>query len=305
MKDIEDLLQKTSRTFALTIPLLPQPTRDEVGIAYLLFRIIDTFEDAPLWTPRRRVEALKRFVDVLQSEPGASNALVEECAATPPVSHAGYLELLAKMPAVLKRFAALQAPARASIRRHVASSAEGMARFVLRVDADGRLTLDTIEELRDYCYTVAGIVGAMLTELYLLGRLQLVRVARELQSRAVPFGEGLQLVNILKDAREDAREGRGYLPRQATLPEVFDLAARDLDMAADYVELLRHAGADPGIVAFNSSISKLATANLRLLRAQGLGAKLSRLDVARIQAEVLQEIRRPAFDPAVAASHLS
>jgi farnesyl-diphosphate farnesyltransferase len=304
MKDIEHLLQKTSRTFALTIPLLPQPTRDEVGIAYLLFRIIDTFEHAPLWEPRRRIEALERFVDLLDSGPESSAKLADACAVAPPVSQPGYLELLAKLPSVLKHFAGLQAPARASIRRHVARSAEGMARVVLRIDADGRLALDTLDDLRDYCYVVAGIVGAMLTELYILGRLQLVRVARELQSRAVPFGEGLQLVNILKDAGQDAQEGRGYLPTRATLAEVFAVAARDLEIAADYVELLRRAGADPGIVAFNSSISKLATANLRILRSQGLGAKLSRLDVARIQAEVLQEIRGPAFDHSAAASHL-
>ena len=46
MTEIESLLQKTSRTFALTIPYLPRPIRDEIGVAYLLFRIIDTFEDA-------------------------------------------------------------------------------------------------------------------------------------------------------------------------------------------------------------------------------------------------------------------
>jgi farnesyl-diphosphate farnesyltransferase len=287
MKEIEDLLQKTSRTFALTIPLLPQPTRDEVGIAYLLFRIIDTFEDAPLWTPRRRVEALKRFVDVLQSEPGASMALVEECAATPPVSHAGYLELLAKMPAVLKRFAALQAPARASIRRHVASSAEGMARFVLRVDADGRLTLDTIEELRDYCYTVAGIVGAMLTELYLLGRLQLVRVARELQSRAVPFGEGLQLVNILKDVKADAAVGRVFLPPNVPLARVFELAKADLAAAVEYCDLLRQPGVERGLWVFNTLNARLALATVRALEVEGLGAKLSRLQVARLCSQVM------------------
>jgi phytoene/squalene synthetase len=34
--------------FALAIPLLPEPTRNRVGIAYLLFRIADTFEDAVL-----------------------------------------------------------------------------------------------------------------------------------------------------------------------------------------------------------------------------------------------------------------
>jgi len=46
MTDVDDLLQKTSRTFAVTIPMLPSPTRQQVGLAYLLFRIIDTFEDA-------------------------------------------------------------------------------------------------------------------------------------------------------------------------------------------------------------------------------------------------------------------
>ena len=41
--DIDRLLVRTSRTFALAIPLLPEPLRREVGVAYLLFRIADTF----------------------------------------------------------------------------------------------------------------------------------------------------------------------------------------------------------------------------------------------------------------------
>ncbi|HZD06425.1 MAG TPA: squalene/phytoene synthase family protein, partial [Longimicrobiales bacterium] len=45
MADLGRLLDRTSRTFALNIPLLPQPTRREVTVAYLLFRIADTFED--------------------------------------------------------------------------------------------------------------------------------------------------------------------------------------------------------------------------------------------------------------------
>ena len=57
MTDVNDLLQKTSRTFALTIPYLPPPTREEVGLAYLLFRIIDTFEDATRWSPEQRIAA--------------------------------------------------------------------------------------------------------------------------------------------------------------------------------------------------------------------------------------------------------
>ena len=302
MRDIEDLLRKTSRTFALTIPLLPEPTRREVGVAYLLFRIIDTFEDAPLWAPLRRVEALQRFIDLLDAPPEAAARLAAECATDPPISHDGYLELLSSMPAVLKQFGALQAPARSSIRRHVTRSAEGMAKFVLRTDEKGQLSLETLQDLRDYCYVVAGIVGTMLTELYLLGRLELVKIARDLQSRAARFGEGLQLVNILKDARQDAQEGRRYLPRGVDPAEVIALASEDLEIAADYVELLRRSGTDAGVVAFNSLISKLARANVRLFAERGLGAKLSRIEVARIQAEVLQEVRGPAWAASAGAT---
>ena len=42
---VDSLLMRTSRTFALNIPLLPESLRQDVGIAYLLFRAADTIED--------------------------------------------------------------------------------------------------------------------------------------------------------------------------------------------------------------------------------------------------------------------
>jgi farnesyl-diphosphate farnesyltransferase len=290
MDEIGDLLQKTSRTFALTIPLLPEPTRTEVGLAYLLFRIIDTFEDATRWTAGRRIEALGRFVALLDGPPAAAASMVDDCAQDPPIDHAGYRELLAKMPLVLGEFQRLQMGARAPIRKHLARSAEGMSGFVARSDGPGGLKLGAIEDLRDYCYAVAGIVGEMLTELFLLGRPALAAVAEDLRNRAADFGEGLQLVNILKDARPDAAEGRVYLPRQASTREVFALAQSDLAAAATYTEMLRTAGAEPGLVAFNALVTKLAVGTLQVLRDRGLGAKLSRLQVAKIAAEVTHAI---------------
>ena len=59
--DLVDLLEKTSRTFALSIPPLPEPTRREVTVAYLLFRIADTFEDAAPMAPEVRIRALRDF----------------------------------------------------------------------------------------------------------------------------------------------------------------------------------------------------------------------------------------------------
>src|SRR5580704_9021344 len=112
MSVIDDLLQRTSRTFALAIPLLPEPTRNQVGVAYLLFRIADTFEDAVLWTRERRLEALDRFVELLDQDPTAAEALAAECLREPPLEHAGYRELLARMPLVLRDFGALPLTAR-------------------------------------------------------------------------------------------------------------------------------------------------------------------------------------------------
>ncbi|HEY4187048.1 MAG TPA: squalene/phytoene synthase family protein [Polyangia bacterium] len=296
---LQALLQKTSRTFALTIPMLPQPLRTEVGVAYLLFRIIDTFEDATAWVPKKRIAALGDFVRLLD-EDGADQAaqLVETWTREPPVAHDGYQELLGAIPRVLGWYRQLAAPARAQLHRHVDRSAQGMGRFIERTDERGILRLDTLDDLHDYCYVVAGIVGEMLTELFLLGDARLADVAPALRARAVTFGESLQLVNILKDANSDAVEGRVYLPRQVALAEVFTLARTDLRQATEYIETLRTAGADRGLVAFNALNASLAIATLRLMRDKGLGTKLTRTQVAGLAAHVVHAIDAglPLFD---------
>ena len=64
---MDELLSKTSRTFALAIPMLPEPTRREVSIAYLLLRVADTLEDGVLWAPALRVEELRRYSTFLRA----------------------------------------------------------------------------------------------------------------------------------------------------------------------------------------------------------------------------------------------
>jgi farnesyl-diphosphate farnesyltransferase len=297
MSVIDDLLQKTSRTFALAIPLLPEPTRNQVGIAYLLFRIADTFEDAVLWTRERRLAALDRFVELLDRDPSAAEALTRDCLREPPVEHAGYRELVARMQLVLRDFGALPLPARVAVRRHLIRSVDGMKQFVRRSDEQNRLTLSSIRDLRDYCYSVAGIVGEMLTELYLLDRPELADSAEELRERAASFGEGLQLVNILKDAPADAQEGRVYLPPGVELQALLDLAGRALTGSEEYVAVLRRAGAASGLISFNAFIAGLARMNLRVLAARGLGAKLSRSEVASVAAEIARDVEAPGPSP--------
>jgi len=291
---IDALLVKTSRTFALSIPLLPEPTRREVGIAYLLFRIADTFEDAVGWPRERRLAAFAELDELLAAPDAARDRIAGWLAPPPPIPHAGYQELLAASPAVLDAYAELAVGAREVIRHHLGRTLAGMARFVAASDERGVLALSTLGELREYCYAVAGIVGEMLCELFLLDAAALAPVAERMRSRAAAFGEGLQLVNILKDAGGDAREGRCYLPAGVPRAAVLALARADLEAAREYVRALHEVSAPRGLIAFTALPVLLAADSLDLVEREGPGVKVSRPRVGSLVAQLDAALDRGA-----------
>lgn len=309
MADFEHLLVKTSRTFALSIPQLEGETRRQVTLAYLLLRIADTLEDAAVWSRDRRVEALFRFAALLDDPDeslqsrghaapavgGTAEAMVDSWLAHPPTRHDGYLELLEATGEVLAAYAALDPAARSVIGRHVRRTCSGMAHIVQRADLDGELRLSGISDLRDYCYVVAGIVGEMLTELFLLGA-SLEPVAEALRRRAASFGEALQLVNILKDSATDADEGRTFIPSGRERSLAFELARADLLIAGEYVDRLQKAGAPRGYLGFTGLPVRLAWATLDRVEDQGAGSKLTRPEVAALVAAMYADLDagRPA-----------
>jgi farnesyl-diphosphate farnesyltransferase len=279
---LDSLLEKTSRTFALSTPMLPEPTRREVTVAYLLFRVADTLEDSTLW-PRELRRAELASLGRLLREPSREAAceLARRWTENPPCEHEGYRELLRELPALLEAYVALSSPAHRLVRRHTLRTAEGMASVLDREEEAAPEPRD-LDDLRAYCYIVAGLVGEMLTELFLLGRPSLEPTAAFLRSHAATFGEALQLVNILKDAATDEREGRCYLPPACDRGEVFALARRDLEVAGQYVIRLERYGAPRGLLSFTASPVLLAWASLEAVERSGPGAKISRAQVAKI-----------------------
>ncbi len=277
-----ELLQRTSRTFALTIPLLEEPLRGEVGAAYLCFRIADSLEDEAAWPKEARVSALQAFAQALATSPptpaavAAFGARVRESA---PLAEASCRELLAETEAVLGALHAGDAIAAACILHHVRRTTLGMAESVAESDAGGVVRLVDLPALRNYCYLVAGIVGEMLTELFLHHQPLLRPAEAELRALSRTFGEGLQLVNILKDEGADATAGRYFLPHDVARSDLFRLARGDLAGARRYVEALHGAGASRGSVAFCALPVLLAEAALDAVEARGAGAKVPRTQV--------------------------
>ena len=101
--------------------------------------------------------------------------------------------------------------------------ANGMGQFQLRAEKQG---LQSLDELDQYCYYVAGVVGQMLTRLFCLHSAAVAKNHDALMALAISFGQGLQMTNILKDVWEDYQLGACWLPRQLFAEEGFDL--RDL-----------------------------------------------------------------------------
>jgi len=283
MAVLEQLLQRTSRTFALSIPMLPPDVRHEVTVAYLLFRIADTFEDETAWPRSERVAALREFSALLTNVDAirCTELLNGKSVALDALDHEGYAELLNNSAQVFAAWSNLNPASRACIAGHLDRTIAGMCDYITR---DAGVT--NLKELRTYCYMVAGIVGELCTELFEFASPSLAPVHQELIDRAPAFGEGLQLVNILRDERDDASEGRRYIPRGQERAELIELAAGDLQQAGEYVRLLEDNGAASGIIAFNSLNLLLAMSTLELIGMQGSGVKLARDEVMQIHESV-------------------
>jgi farnesyl-diphosphate farnesyltransferase len=282
---LEHLLVRTSRTFALTIPRLEEPTRGAVTLAYLLLRLADTVEDSASWPVPARQAALLSLADALEREPHGLASLASRWREERVTADEGCLELLASAPVLVEALDALSATARGVVLLHVTRSVRGMREMLTHATHQGH-ALTSLEQLRAYCYVVAGIVGELLTDLFRLDAPALKQVSARLDAHAVAFGEGLQLVNILKDADADAREGRRFLPPDVPRAELFALARADLSQAQAYVAALEDGGAPPGVLAFTELPVVLALATLDRVETAGAGAKLSRDEVVRLVAQV-------------------
>jgi farnesyl-diphosphate farnesyltransferase len=209
-----DLLRQVSRSFYLSLAVLPPSLREPIGLAYLLARAADTVADTRLIARAERLGHLERLRRAYDGEPADLAAVVTACA--PHQAQPAEGRLLERLDESVARLAGLSEGDRIQVRTVLATLTSGMIFDLTRFpgeDASHLAALDTVAELDHYTYLVAGCVGPFWTALHVSHRPRLARWnLAEMTPHSVRFGKALQITNVLRDASADLRHGRCYLP---------------------------------------------------------------------------------------------
>jgi farnesyl-diphosphate farnesyltransferase len=209
------LLKRVSRSFYLSLAVLPAAVRPTLGIAYLLARAADTIADTRLLPRGARLVHLAALRDELE---GPQAGRVEAIVAATRDTQTDVAEraLLERLGECLGAYRALPAADRARVQRVLTIIVSGMTWDLETFpgeDAAGLAALPTRAELDRYTYMVAGCVGEFWTEVHIAHRPRLARWdPAKMTPLGVRFGKGLQLTNVLRDIPRDLRNGRCYLP---------------------------------------------------------------------------------------------
>ncbi len=224
------LLKSVSRSFYITLRVLPVGMRDPIGLAYLLARAADTIADTSLIPPGQRM-------DLLLSLRNQVNGAPDEAAFTRMAAEVGSQQadsdekvLLESLGAALTVLSQLSESDREAVRDIVTTLTKGME-FDLHTfpdESSGRIVaLREFSELDQYTYMVAGCVGEFWTKMtYLHMPGTFTGSSEVVLNRGIRFGKALQMTNILRDCGKDLRIGRCYLP--SVMLDRFGLCPHDL-----------------------------------------------------------------------------
>lgn len=204
------VLASVSRSFFLSIQLLPNEIRSTVSLAYLFARTSDTVADAPVAIPQSSSELLVAFRDDVLA--GMLRETTRQSLQETPTHHPGERELLSHA-ALCFEILSLLPPAqqiliKSVLTKIIAGQILDQNRFP---DPSSLRFLSNQAELEEYTYLVAGCVGEFWTEVIHLLPGQRPPSSERLR-KARLFGQALQLINIVRDVGADLAIGRCYFP---------------------------------------------------------------------------------------------
>ena len=229
---LQSLLRDTSRSFYLTLRILPGAVRPQIGLAYLLARTTDTIADTELVPLEARLQALADLRERIMGAPSPELNLAQLSPSQASEPERLLLERAGETLRILNGLAEEDKRLICEVLNTIISGQVlDLQRFGPPHPPHPR-ALETEAELDDYTYRVAGCVGEFWTRLCRAHLFPSARVDDAMLLRdGIRFGKGLQLVNILRDLPADLRKGRCYIPRQSLAAA--GLAPEDLSSAAN------------------------------------------------------------------------
>lgn len=222
-KDAMNMLLATSRTFYIPISRLSDGLKEAVGSAYLCMRAIDEIEDHPQFDSEMKINLLRSIGTILQKKDLGDTELEIELKEVFAPYHSILPEVTLRM-ADWAKFA--PEPVRPDIYHWTGIMAEGMADWVSR-----KWEIHTKEDLDQYTYYVAGLVGLLLSDLW-----KWYDGTESDEDLAVAYGRGLQAVNIIRNREEDLLRGVDFYPDGWEFKDMLSYARQNLAKADIYID---------------------------------------------------------------------
>ncbi|MBC5636840.1 MULTISPECIES: phytoene/squalene synthase family protein [Ornithinibacillus] len=263
-KEAMHMLKETSRTFYIPIKILKPTLRKTVASAYLCMRAIDEIEDHEELDSDSKQYLLRSTSELLKGD----------------FNNESYNQLIKPhesiLPEVTKRLGDWIHFCPKDIVDKVLEStsimARGMADWV-----EKNWNIKTKEDLDDYTYYVAGLVGVMLSDIW-----RWYDNTETNKDLAIGYGRGLQAVNVLRNVDEDRERGVQFFPDNWTREDMFEYASANLAKADEYMKSIK----TKNIILFCRI--PLALAN-RTLHALKMGKeKISRQEVEATVDDILK-----------------
>ena len=243
---LTSLLRSVSRSFYLTLRILPQEIRPQVSLAYLLARASDTIADTKVVAKKERVGILRRMQSFFSNPPVAADFIRDlevfrdrSRLETAPTT-AGEARLMGGVGDCLRLLATFPQADRQRIGDLLQTIITGQIYDLEQFPGESGIDLAALasgEELDRYTYMVAGCVGEFWTRMCKAHLKELEGWDdASMEAMGIRFGKGLQLVNVLRDIPKDLRIGRCYLPVKE--PKLLLDPADDELIRAEYTKWL-------------------------------------------------------------------
>lgn len=227
--NLQTILKGVSRSFYLSLALLPKRVRGPISLAFLACKAADTIADTRLIPKSERLKLLDAYREMFATQANGFAQDIAKSATKPGGGSEAEQALIENLPALMETLSKLPPQDWALIQELVLELTQGMQMDLAYFPGESAKELKALRteaELEQYIYYVAGCVGKFWTKMLKTHFAFAKNFGPKAENCGERLGKGLQLVNVLRDLASDLKEGRCYIPEELLAKE--NLVPHDL-----------------------------------------------------------------------------